>query len=136
VIGALPGATPAVRQLLGQRVQAPDGIAWAPVGDGLALPHLRAHAALGRDAGILAVVLLRDGMVPAADTPPDGAPIRQLLFFVAPSPRAHLEILSRLSRALTQGGLRDALTSGAPDAAILAAMAQADRQSDEKEIGG
>ena len=51
VVAALPGAAPAVRQMLGQRVHAADGITWAAVGGGLALPHLRSHVALGRDAG-------------------------------------------------------------------------------------
>src|ERR1019366_3997068 len=47
VVAALPGATPAVRQFLGQRLHASGGITWAPVGGGLALPHLRSHVALG-----------------------------------------------------------------------------------------
>ena len=34
VVTSLPGANPAVRTLLAQRVRQPDGITWAPVGDG------------------------------------------------------------------------------------------------------
>ena len=122
VVGRLPGASPAVRQLLAQRVRAPGGVIWAPVGSGLALPHLRAPVALGRDSGVLAMLFLRQPL--AMDDPaPDGEPVTRLLFFVAPSPRAHLELLARLSTALHQGELRGRVLEAAPDEAIHAALA-------------
>ena len=62
IVAKLPGATPPVRQMLQQRLRAPNGISWALVGGGLALPHLRTPIALGRDAGIFAIVLLRDAL--------------------------------------------------------------------------
>jgi PTS system nitrogen regulatory IIA component len=122
VVTALPGATPAVRGLLGQRLRAPDGVTWAPVGGGLALPHLRAPVALGRDSGILALVFLRDAL-PLADAPIDDVPVTRLFFFIAPSPRAHLELLSQLSSALTRGGLRQVVQKDSPDETIFAALA-------------
>jgi nitrogen PTS system EIIA component len=122
VVAALPGATPAVRGLLGQRLRAPDGVTWAPVGGGLALPHLRAPVALGRDSGILALVFLRDAL-PLADTAVDEVPVNRLFFFIAPTPRAHLELLSQLSAALTRGGLRQVVRPDTPDEAIFAALA-------------
>lgn len=128
VVAALPVAAPAVRQMLSQRVAAADGITWAAVGGGLALPHLRSHVALGRDAGILALVFLRDALPAAVEPPPDGVPITRLFFFIAPSPRAHLEMLAQLSTALTRGGLRDLVSSGATDGEILAAVAAAERE--------
>jgi PTS system nitrogen regulatory IIA component len=124
ILGALPGATPQVRALLAQRLRAPGGITWAPVGGGLALPHLRTHVALGRDAGLLAFLFLREPL-PLEEPPPDGVPVNRLLFFVAPSPRAHLEILSQLSTALTRGALRPLVLAAAPDAELLAALAPA-----------
>lgn len=125
VVAALPGVTPQVRTILAQRLHAPWGITWAPVGGGLALPHLRAHVALGRDSGLLALVFLRDPL-PLDDPPPDGVPVTRLLFFIAPSPRAHLEMLSQLSSALTRGFLRPLVLSAAPDAEIFAALALAE----------
>jgi PTS system nitrogen regulatory IIA component len=122
VVGRLPGATPAVRQLLTQRVRASDGVIWAPVGSGLALPHLRSPVALGRDSGVLALLFLREPLA-AGDPAPDGAPVLRLLFFVAPSPRAHLELLARLSTALHHGALRRQVLESAPDEAIFAALA-------------
>ena len=122
IVTALPGATPGVRGLLGQRLHAPGGITWAPVGGGLAMPHLRAPVALGRDSGILALVLLRDAL-PLVEAPPDGVPVTRMLFFIAPSPRAHLELLAQLSSALTRGGLRRAVLEDTPDEGIFSALA-------------
>jgi len=122
IIVKLPGATPPVRQLLAQRLRLPDGISWAAVGGGLALPHLRTPIALGRDAGALAILFLRDPLALSEPTP-DSVPVTRLLFFVAPSPRAHLELLSQLSSALVRGSLRRPVMEGAPDADIFAALA-------------
>ena len=130
VVGLLPGATPAVRQLLVQRVRASDGITWAPIGRGLALPHLRTPVALGPDSGILALLFLKDPLT-SGEPAPDREPIRRLLFFVAPSPRAHLELLAQLSETLTRGDLHRLLLRAAPDAEIFAALAavEADRDT-------
>ncbi len=125
VIAALPGATPPVRQLLAQRLRAAGGLTWAAIGGGFALPHPAARVALGRDSGTVALILLRDGLAQAGPTP-DDTPVTRLFFFIAPSPRAHLDLLGRLTRALVQGSLRDLIGIGAGDAEILAAAAAAD----------
>jgi PTS system nitrogen regulatory IIA component len=51
------------------------------------------------------------------------------LFFVAPSPRAHLELLGQLSSALVRGGLRQPVVDGASDEIIFAALAAAEANS-------
>lgn len=122
VVGLLPGATPQVRKILMQRLHAPGGVTWAPVGSGLALPHLRAHVALGRDAGLLAIFLLREAL-PLNEPPPDGVPVTRLLFFIAPSPRAHLDLLAQLSTALKCGPLRERLLKAASDTELFDALA-------------
>lgn len=122
VVARLPGATPAVRQLLGQRVRSSEGVTWAPVGGGFALPHLRVPVALGREAGTLALLMLSDAL-PLQTVPPDNLPVTHLWFFIAPSPRAHLEILAQLSTALTRGGLRQLVLDAVPDEQIFAALA-------------
>jgi PTS system nitrogen regulatory IIA component len=125
ILAALPAATPPVRQLLAQRLRAKGGVTWAPVGGGFALPHPGARIALGRNSGTLAVLLLRDALLlPGNGT--DGVPVTRLLFFIAPSPRAHLDLLGRLSRLLARGRLRDLLTKGVKDEEIYAAVASAD----------
>lgn len=121
IVTALPGATPAVRQLLGQRVRAKTGVTMAPVGGGFALPHPSARITLGRDSGTVALLLLRDDLV--LDEPPaDGVPVRRLFFFIAPSPRGHLDLLASLSRNLVNGPLRELVEQGAPDDEIFKAV--------------
>jgi PTS system nitrogen regulatory IIA component len=125
IVARLPGATPPIRRMLQQRLRAPNGISWALVGGGLALPHLRTPIALGRDAGIFAIVLLRDALA-VSEPAPDEQAVTRLLFFVAPSPRAHLEILSQLSTALTRGNLRGLVNNNAAAPEIFAAVAAAE----------
>jgi len=125
VVSALPGATPPVRQLLAQRLRAAGGVTWAAIGSGFALPHPSSRVALGRDSGTVALLLLREAFTPAGPTP-DGQPLTRMLFFIAPSPRAHLDLLGRLTRSLANKSLRQLLQQGAGDAEIFAAFATAD----------
>jgi len=90
VLATLPGATPPILQLLGQRLRAPGGVNLAPIGDGFALPHPNSRITLGRDSGTVALLLLRDAL-PPGENAPDGLPINRLFFFLAPSPRLHLD---------------------------------------------
>ncbi len=131
VVGNLPGATPAVRQLLTQRLRAAGGLTWAPVGNGLALPHLRSPVALGREAGTIAILMLKEPLQ-IQEPAPDDRPINRLLFFVAPSPRAHLEMLGHISACLTRGGLRRLLLEAAPDAEIFSALNKAGTGGESK----
>jgi PTS system nitrogen regulatory IIA component len=122
VVATMPGASPEIGRLLAQRLRTSGNVTWAPVGGGFALPHLRSPVALGRDSGTFAIVLLRDSLL-LSEAPADGVPVNRLLFFIAPSPRAHLELLAQLSGALTRGDLRRLVLEGAPDTAIFAALA-------------
>jgi len=121
IVTALPGASPPVRQLLGQKLHAKGGVTMAPVGGGFALPHPSTRITLGRDSGTVALLLLRDAL-PPDKAAPDEVPITRLCFFIAPSPRAHLELLARLSRNLTSGPLRELIVNGAEDEQILKAV--------------
>jgi PTS system nitrogen regulatory IIA component len=123
IVAALPTATPPVRQLLGQRLRAKDGVTWAPIGGGFALPHPAARIALGRDSGTLALLLLKDGL-PGQET--DGVPVTRLFFFIAPSPRAHLDLLGRLSQLIAHSPLRVVLGNNATDAEIFSVVSAAD----------
>ncbi len=125
IVAALPAATPPVRQMLAQRLRASGGVTWASIGGGVALPHPSTRISLGRDSGTLALLFLRGSMtVPGNGS--DAQPITRLFFFIAPSPRAHLDLLGRLSRLLKGGPLRDLLTKDAKDEEIFAALAAAD----------
>ncbi|MFA6287798.1 MAG: PTS sugar transporter subunit IIA [Opitutaceae bacterium] len=128
IVNALPGTPPPVRQMLGQRLRANGGVTMAPVGGGFALPHPAKRIALGREAGTVALILLRE---PLASIEPrvDDVPVSRLMFFIAPSPRAHLDLLGRLSRLLTRGPFRELVTRGASDAELFQAVAGADATS-------
>jgi PTS system nitrogen regulatory IIA component len=130
IITALPGATPPVRQLLGQRVRAKAGVTIAPVGGGFALPHPSARITLGRDSGTVALLLLRDDLL-LADPPADGMPVRRMFFFIAPSPRGHLDVLASLSRGLMHGPLRELVEKGAPDEEVFQTVAAMDAAAAE-----
>lgn len=125
IVAALPGATPPVRQLLAQRLRAPGGVTTAPVGGGFALPHMSTRIALGRESGLVALLLLSTAME-LSEPPPDGVPVTRLLFFIAPSPRAHLDLLGKLSRVLTRGPLRELILRGALDEEIFKVLAADD----------
>ena len=125
VVAALPSVPQAVRVLLGQRLRAKGGINWAPVGLGFALPHFSTRVTLGRDAGVVALLCLREALT-LTEPPLDGVPVTRLFFFIPPSSRAHLDTLARLSRAVAQGPLRGLVERNAPDEEVFLALAAAD----------
>lgn len=135
VAAALPGATAAVRQMLAQRFRKPGGVTMAPIGRGYALPHPGTRVALGRDAGAMALILLRDPL-PPLETRVDQVPVTRLLFFIAPSPRAHLDMVGRISRLLSGPALRQALDQGVPDERIYQVLEAADAAAAGKPEGG
>lgn len=119
IIDQLPSVTPPIRQLMALRLRAPDGISWAAVGDGLALPHLRQPVALGHGNGFCAVFFLQGPL----DLPtPDGQPINRLIFLLSPSPRGHLQLLRELSLAWNRGPLKERMRAETSDEDLLAAL--------------
>jgi len=125
VAAALPHVTPAVRQLLVQRLGAPGGVTLAPVGGGFALPHPHARISLGRDAGTVALISL-NAPFPLTEAAVDDLPVTHLFFFLAPAPRAHLDLLARLGRLLTRGPVPGLIRANASDRQILEAVAAGD----------
>ena len=122
---SLRGATPAMRQLLAQRVHAPDGVAFAPIGGGFALPHPSSRVSLGRESGVVALLFLLEGIA-LSEPVPDDVPVTRLLFFIAPSPRAHLDLLGRMTRILTRPRVRELLLRAAPDQEIFRGIDEAE----------
>jgi PTS system nitrogen regulatory IIA component len=121
IIGGLPGITPPIRQLLTARLRAPGGMTFAPVGGGFALPHLSMRVAIGRESGAVALLLLREA-AELSEPRPDDVPVTRLIFFLAPSPRAHLDLLGRISRMIARGTVREAIVRGAGDEEIFLAV--------------
>jgi nitrogen PTS system EIIA component len=125
VANALPGVTPPVRRMLEERLRSSGGVSLAPIGGGFALPHPAARITLGRDAGAVALILLREPL-DAAALRVDDVPVTRLVFFIAPSPRAHLELIGQIARLLVGGTLRDVLAGGGTDEEIFRAVEAAD----------
>lgn len=125
IASALPGITPQVREMLARKFCAQGGVTMAPVGGGYALPHPHDRVTLGRDSGALALILLRDPL-PPQERRVDELPVTRLLFFIAPSPRAHLELVGRLSHLLSQGTLRAVVAKGGTDEEIFQSVDAAD----------
>jgi PTS system nitrogen regulatory IIA component len=122
---ALPGASAQARDMLAMKFRAKGGVTIAPIGGGYALPHPQARVTLGRDSGAIALILLRDAL-PKQDLRVDDVPVTRLLFFIAPSPRVHLDLVGRLSRLLSQGMLHELLAKGGSDEEIFQSMDAAD----------
>lgn len=128
MIASLSRIPKPVRALLAQRLRAKGGVNWAPIGGGFALPHFSTRVTLGRDAGVITLLLLRDAL-PLTESPADGIPVTRLFFFIPPSPRAHLDTLARLSRVIAHGSLRGLVEQAAPDEELLQTLAEADSSS-------
>jgi PTS system nitrogen regulatory IIA component len=125
VLMNVPGLAPAVKQHLAKGLRAPRGITWAPVGQGWAIPHPGQRISLGRAAGTLGVIYLNRALDQAGPSP-DGEPITRLLFFIAPSPRAHLDLLGRISRLLAREQPAALFSGTAGEDEIRAALAASD----------
>ena len=127
VVISLPGIAPAIGKMLTQRFGAKGGLTIAPVGGGFALPHPASRISLGRESGTIALIMLRE---PLAFTEPqvDDVPVTRMLFFLAPSARAHLELLGRLSRLLACPSLLALVSGGASDEEIYRAFEEFDSQ--------
>jgi nitrogen PTS system EIIA component len=135
VAAALPGVTPPVRQMLAQRLRGKGGVSLAPVGGGFALPHPSARISLGRDSGAVALILLSSPLAPD-ELRVDDVPVTRLLFFIAPSPRAHLDMIGRLSRLVSRGSLRDLLAKDASDEEIFRNIEASEVPSPQAAKGG
>ena len=135
VASAMRGATPPMRELLGQRLRAAGGVTYAPVGGGFALPHPATRITLGRDSGTVALIFLKEGLG-LTEPRVDEVPVTRLLFFIAPSPRTHLDLVGRLSRLLLNGTLSKRLEGGSTDEEVFQVVEAADAAAMEAKPQG
>jgi len=104
------------RETLLQLLLARDASAAVPVGDGIAIPHVRNPIALSWDEPSLALFFLRQPVDLGA---PDGQPVFALFFLVSPTTRAHLQMLAKLAFLLRDPGFREAIRGRAPAARLI-----------------
>jgi len=102
-----PSVEEADRALLLDLLLASEGLGPTGLGGGIAIPHVRAPVIVhGAPASIATWYLAQPVDAFGAA---DGAPVHTLFFMVTPSPRAHLQLVSRLMAALHDQAFRLAL---------------------------
>jgi PTS system nitrogen regulatory IIA component len=94
------------RKTLLDLLLARDAAAVVPVGDGIAIPHVRNPIALSVDEPSLTLCFLRQ---PVDFGAPDGQPVFALFFLVSPTTRIHLQMLARVAYLLRNPAFRDAI---------------------------
>ena len=104
------------RETLLQLLLARDAAAVVPIGDGIAIPHVRNPIALSADEPSLTLYFLRQPVDFAAA---DGEPVFALFFLVSPTTRAHLQMLAKIAYLLRDPGFREAIRGRAPAARLI-----------------
>lgn len=106
VVGALPLADQADREMLLQILQARDGLGVTPVGEGIAIPHVRAPIILAPTDAVLALSFLSHPLDLHAS---DGRPVDTFFLLICPTVHVHLAMLAKLAYALKNENFRAAV---------------------------
>ena len=120
ITGRLEGIRSEQRKRLEKQIET-GFLHWSPLGEGIAMPHLRLEESSENNSGLLALLLLSEPF-PLPVPGPDNEPIRYLLYFISPSSEIHIQIVSQLSSHLIHGLLKKLLAEGAPEEKFLAAL--------------
>ena len=104
------------RETLLQLLLARGSAAVVPVGEGIAIPHVRYPIALAGDDPSLTLCFLRQPVDVGA---PDGQPVFALFFLVSPTTRAHLQTLAKIAYVLRDPDFREAIRSRAPASRLI-----------------
>ena len=104
------------RETLLQLLLARDAAAVVPIGDGIAIPHVRNPIALSTDEPSLSLCFLHQPVDFAA---PDSKPIFALFFLVSPTTRTHLQMLAKIAYLLRDPAFREAIRGRAPAARLI-----------------
>jgi PTS system nitrogen regulatory IIA component len=104
------------RELLLRLFLAREASASTAIGDGIAIPHVRNPIVLHVSRPTMTVAFLAR---PVDFGALDGKPVHVLFSIISPTNRSHLQLLSRLSFALHDSQLREAVMRQAPREIIL-----------------
>ncbi len=116
LVEVLPLPSGVDRELLLRLFLAREASASTAIGDGIALPHVRNPIVLQVARPTITLAFLARPIDFAAL---DGKPVHVLFSLISPTTHAHLQLLSRLSFALHDGKLREAVVRQAPREEIL-----------------
>jgi len=106
VVAVMPLKEEGDRELLLQVLIAREGMGSTAVGDGIAIPHVRAPAVFHHVPPSITLCYLEHPVDFAA---PDGRPVHTLFSIISPNIRGHLELLAKLATALHDQGFKAAL---------------------------
>ena len=104
------------RALLMDLLVARDGLGSTGIGEGIAIPHARAPVVLHGAAASIALWYLEQSVDFGA---PDQIPVDTVFFMMTPTPRVHLQLLSRLASALHDKQFRAAVKERSSSDRIL-----------------
>src|SRR5437667_1379425 len=104
------------RELLLRLFLAREASASTAIGDGIAIPHVRNPIVLHVARPAVTLAFLSQ---PVDFGALDGKPVHVLFSIISPTNRSHLQLLSRLSFALHDGGLRETVARKAPREEIM-----------------
>jgi nitrogen PTS system EIIA component len=116
LVQALPLPDGMDRELLLRLFLAREASASTAIGEGIAIPHVRNPIVLHVSRPLVTLAFLT---APIDFGALDGKPVHVLFSIISPTNRTHLQLLARLSFALHDGKLRQAVIRHAPREEIL-----------------
>jgi PTS system nitrogen regulatory IIA component len=119
LVQVLPVPDGVDRELLLRLFLAREACASTGIGNGIALPHVRNPIVLHVSRPLITLAFLEK---PVDFGALDGQPVQILFSLISPTPRCHLQLLSRLSFVLHGGPFRALLDRQAPQEEILAEL--------------
>lgn len=125
IVGALD-VDAGERPLILDLVTAREFIGSTGIGEGIAIPHVRTPLIVHGAPGAMALWYLPE---PVDFLSPDGKGVDTVFFLVTASPRLHLQLLARLSRALHDDAFRKLVKARAPLDDVLAAARRSEDPS-------
>ncbi len=116
-VSRLPLGVASDPEMLIEVMLAREGAGSTAVGNGIAIPHVRAPIVENGAAPAIALCTLTR---PIDFGGADGKPVDTLFLLVTPTVNVHLQILARLAAALHDPGFKDAVLRRAPEEELLA----------------
>ena len=116
-VSLLPLGVAADPQMLIEVLLARESLGSTAVGDGIAIPHVRAPIVENGAAPAIALCALAR---PVDFGAANGKPVDTLFLLVSPTVSVHLQMLARLSAALHDPGFKSAVLGRAPKEELLA----------------
>lgn len=120
IVALLPLADGADREMLLHILLARESLGVTPVGDGIAIPHVRTPIILSPAGAVIALSFLT---APLELRAPDGLPVDIFFLLVCPTVHVHLAMLAKLAYGLKDAAFRAAVRERASTEEIVALAA-------------